>query len=168
MSDIIEIKLSQCRVALIEPIDADLAEVYWCSSGDKKYVVRRDPDKDNTQYLHRIIMERMIGRSLQEGEYVDHANGEGYDNRRKNLRLATNAENNWNKGLQRSNTSGYKGIYLDKRRSKWVARIKVNGQQIWIGEFASKIEAAKQYNIAALKHYGEFAWLNPLPDEATS
>lgn len=71
-------------------------------------------------------------------------------------------------GLQRNNKSGYRGVYWHLRSIKWVARIKVDGRQVHLGCFDDPVEAARAYNRAALEAFGEFAWLNPLPDTVES
>ncbi|MHC4483546.1 MAG: AP2 domain-containing protein, partial [Planctomycetota bacterium] len=77
------------------------------------------------------------------------------------LRPATHLQNSWNRRKQRQ-TSGsiYKGLVWDKRLNKWQVRIWVNRKRIYIGSFEDQIEAAKAYDKAAIKYYGEFANLN--------
>ena len=117
--------------------------------------------------IHRLIMERRLGRQLKKGEHVDHIDGNGLNNRRSNLRLATPHQNHANKPKQRGNyTSSYKGVCFDKSRNKWQASI--NSAILWgrehkkkfLGRFKSEIEAAEAYDVAALKYFGEFANLN--------
>lgn len=93
---------------------------------------------------------------------VDHKDGDGLNNQRYNLRPATNSRNLANRGPQRNNTPGYKGVSYDKNRDKWFAQIKVMRKHINLGRFKTKEDAARAYNEAALKHFGEFAYLNPL------
>src|SRR5687767_7981216 len=83
-----------------------------------------------TILMHREIMDAPL-RTL-----VDHINGDGLDNRKKNLRLATNAQNAWNRGKTRNNTTGYKGVHRQSGRRKVRARITVNGKPIHLGWFA--------------------------------
>lgn len=64
-------------------------------------------------------------------------------------------------GLTSQNTSGYKGISLNRLSGKWCATIKHR----WLGAFSTPEEAAKAYNDAAIEEYGEKAWLNKLPTE---
>lgn len=109
--------------------------------------------------LHRYIMN--APNKLQ----VDHINLDKSDNRKSNLRLATHKENKRNVGLQSNNTSGVKGVRYYKARSKYVAKIKVDGQHIHLGYYTSILEAACAYDQAAAYHFGEFAWLNNLSEK---
>lgn len=54
-------------------------------------------------------------------------------------------------------TSIYKGVNWNRGRGMWAAHISVNGKTLYIGSFSSEIDAAKAYDTAALKHFGEFA-----------
>lgn len=97
-----------------------------------------------TNSLHRHIM------NCPECMYVDHINGNRFDNRKSNLRICTNQENNFNVVKRISNTSGYKGVWYDKTRDKWVSEIKYNNKKVFIGRY-SVIEQA-----AFARLYAEF------------
>lgn len=74
--------------------DADLAALRWRVKFCKKlYVARSVGTESRTEYLHRVIAERMIGRKIERHEHVDHINADGLDNRRENLRVVTAHEN---------------------------------------------------------------------------
>ncbi len=106
-------------------------------------------------YLHRLLLGDV------EGRVVDHINGDGLDNRRSNLRHATNSQNITN--LVRRNAgkySKYRGVSRFPRTRCWQARIGANGKGFWLGNFASEEEAARAYDEAARKLHGEFARLN--------
>lgn len=95
------------------------------------------------------------------GNYCDHKNRNGLDNRRENLRKAALWQQNCNRGLPRNNTSGYKGVYASRcRYSPWQARIGYKGKSISLGYYETKLLAAKAYDKAALEYHGEFAVLN--------
>ena len=62
---------------------------------------------------------------------LDHANGDGLDNRWCNLRLATYGQNSANAGKRSNNTSGRKGVTWSKRAGKWEAQIQVAGRHLY-------------------------------------
>ena len=109
-----------------------------------------------TIYLHRLIMD------APRGVLVDHINHDKADNRKKNLRFATNQQNIQNQIAhgRKNNTSGYKGVDYDKKRRKWRARIYLDNKAITLGRFNSRRDAARAYNKAAFKLYGDFASTN--------
>jgi hypothetical protein len=105
-------------------------------------------------------MHRMITNPPQDMT-VDHKDNCKLNNKRDNLRICTQAQNNYNKPpLKR--TSKYKGVI--KRENTWIAQIQVEGKIIHIGTFVSEIASACAYNHYAKKYFGEYAWLNDVPD----
>lgn len=108
--------------------------------------------KYSRKYLHRYLLPGF--------EQVDHINGNRLDNRLENLRGCSNEENNRNKGPNKKNSSGYKGVYLDKKYNNWRAQITVNYKCKDLGGYDTPEEAALVYNEAALKYHGEFAYQN--------
>lgn len=99
---------------------------------------------------HRLAWLYMTG-SWPEFE-VDHINHIRHDNRFENLRDITHQENQFNRSEQK-NTSGYVGVYWEKQRNEWRARISVNGKKIHLGFFTDKEEAAKAYHDAKEKYH---------------
>jgi hypothetical protein len=94
------------------------------------------------------------------GVEIDHIDGNRLNNRKSNLRFATSSQNKINRGPRKDNTSGFKGVSLNKKLNKYGVRLMIDGKYKHLGLFNNKIEAAKVYNENALKYYGEFAWLN--------
>lgn len=111
-------------------------------------------------YLHRIIA------NAPKGIRVDHKNLNKFDCRRSNLRLATGVQNCQNvpKRLLRGvATSKFKGVWFDKKNSAWCSMIRPpnwGNKRAWLGRHKSEIAAARAYNAAAKKYFGEFAYLN--------
>jgi len=108
--------------------------------------------------LHRMIM------NAPDGVQVDHINGDKLDNRKSNLRLCSNAQNQRNRPIQKNNTSGYKGVVWMSDRNKWRAQVFLDGKNHIVGCFDSPRDAAIAYNQKALELHGEFAKLNVIED----
>lgn len=108
--------------------------------------------------MHRLIM------NCPDNLQVDHINGNGLDNRRINLRIATNAENCRNKKPHADSLTGYKGITFIKKKKLFYARIRVDGKLKSLGRSKDLKSAVIRYNNAALKYFGEFAYLNKIPE----
>lgn len=155
------IKLTRGKQAIVSPEDADLTELAWyviMPAPNKFYVMRRIPKTHNErEYLHRLVLSRMLGRDLLPTEDVDHTNMNPLDNRRENLRLATRSQNLANTKTRSNNTSGFKGVYFDKTKQKWRAIITVNKEIKRLGRFDTPEEAHAAYCEAAKHYYGEFA-----------
>lgn len=105
-------------------------------------------------FMHRLLV------GAKSGEIVDHVNKNKLDNRRKNLRRCTKAQNSFNCKKRKINKSGYKGVSWSKSNYGWIAQIVSNRQKFHLGTFKKKIDAAKAYNLAAKKLHGSFANLN--------
>lgn len=105
----------------------------------KNGYVRIHVDK-KTVKLHRYVM------NAKKGEIVDHINGNKLDNRRENLRVVTNGQN-------RANTQKNKGYVFIQ--GKYMARITVKGEKIYLGRFKTPEEAQEAYRQASIKYFGE-------------
>ncbi len=88
---------------------------------------------------------------------IDHKDRNPLNDRIDNLRVATRSQNQWNSVIASSNTSGYKGVWWDASKKKWVAAIRVNGKRIYLGCFQDPSEACAAYVKAAIEYHGEFA-----------
>jgi hypothetical protein len=96
-----------------------------------------------------------------DGRFVDHQNHNGLDNRRSNLRIATVAENGFNRRKTSALTSSrFKGVNWDKRENKWRVQGRLNGRQETIGYFDNEEDAARKYDAWAVAAFGRFAALN--------
>lgn len=143
---------------IVSPEDKDLAEFNWTVlmlAKNRTFYSYRKENRKISILMHRVIMESMLERKLKKGEWVDHINGDGLDNRRENLRLATPSQNMQNVGKRSHNTSGYKGV--SSCGSRWRATIRVNGKQKHLGVFATPELAHAAYCESADKLHGDFA-----------
>ena len=149
-----QFKLKTGHVVLVDDEDFKRAGRYkWHIMGDG-YVGRcwRENKKVRTQYLHKFILETT--------HKVDHKDGDRLDNRRSNLRPATNAQNLANtlkfSSTNRHKTSAFRGVSLAYEGCGWQARL--SGK--YLGFFYIEIEAAKAYDAERRKWFGEFAQTN--------
>jgi hypothetical protein len=141
-------------------------EDYYClrkfkwvvyGTGHNLYAVRYKfvgPNRTWQISMHREIMRPKKGR------LVDHRNCDSLDNRRENLRFATCAENVHNRRKRKNTTSRFLGVNYYKPKGNWESRIMCKGKRIRLGRFDSEVAAAKAYDKAAKKYFGEFARLN--------
>ena len=100
---------------------------------------------------HRIAMLLSYG-FYGDGLEVDHINHIRNDNRLVNLRFVTAAGNQRNRSRSSNNNSGVIGVYYHKAGRKYVAQIKVDGANIYLGSFVSLEEAAEVRKAAEVKY----------------
>lgn len=160
----IMVPLTRGFYTTIDVQDVELADLKWCAVKGKTgaYAMRADKNREKI-WLHRAIMERIVGRKLLPEEIVDHIDRDSLNNRRDNLRIATYTQNIHNRQRPRNNTSGYKGVHSSG--NAWIAKINAHGQFIYLGRFPDAVSAANAYNNAAIQYHGEYAVLNRLPEE---
>ena len=156
-----EIPLTQGKVALVD--DADYAWLsqwkwYGVNVGQNLYAVGR-MGKRTLTYMHTAIMGKRAGFQ------IDHINRDGLDNRRENLRFATQSQNARNQAARRTNPTGLKGVTEVTRGGRWMARIGTGTTQLFLGTFETPDAAARAYDEAARKYHGDFARLN-FPQES--
>lgn len=152
-----KIPLTQGKFAVVDDEDYEKVSCwnwyYVTGKGWKTGYAVRNEYSDGGQRqirMHRVIL------NVPEGVEVDHRDLDGLNNRKRNLRVATRAQNNTNQGLRKDSKSGFKGVSWDQG-GKWRARIRGLQQ---IGMFDSPIEAARAYDSTARAVFGEFARTN--------
>jgi hypothetical protein len=157
------IPLTKGLVAIVSPQDYDrLAEFKWYADKPDNtwYANRWTRSKINPGKQYRVRMHREV-LNPPDDLFVDHQNHNGLDNRRRNLRIATLAENGCNKRKTSAEcTSRFKGVCWWKLGSNWRAQGRLNGKQFIIGYFDNEIDAAKAYDAWAIQAFGQFAALN--------
>jgi len=158
--------LTAGRFALVdEDVFDDLSRRSWrWHEGGRSTGHAASGDRSSFVLLHHAVL------GVDTNTHVDHRNNDGLDCRRENLRIADKQKNAANRGKftgreGRVFTSRYKGVvdrsaYLSPEAMPWLARIRVEGQLIRLGRFASEREAATAYDSAAVQHFGEFARTN--------
>lgn len=158
------IALTQSKFALVDETDFERVNQFTWT-----YAVPKRPGLSGYAYrqvrtaagainykLHQVI----LGIPLNSGVGIDHRDGNGLNNRRSNLRLATQTQNLQNACIRSNNTSGYKGVTWHEKSNAWHAVIKNNGKVVSLGYYHDPADAARAYNRAALDFFGEFARIN--------
>jgi len=160
-TDTWRILLTRGYETIVDDVDADLAALTWTAqpSPNTVYACRSVVlgGKQTTISLHRTVLALKLGRDLSATEHVDHEDGNGLNNTRANLRLATKAQNGANSRKPSNNTSGFKGVCWNRQKGEWKAQIAVNGINKHLGYYTSKEAAYAAYCEAADKYHKEFA-----------
>ena len=108
--------------------------------------------------MHRLIMNAPKGIDVDHRDIKDPDNR--INNQKSNLRLCTLTQNNQNGKIRKNNTSGYKGVGLERSTGHWRPVIYANGKGYYCGQFLDKRHAALAYDLWALELHGEFASTN--------
>lgn len=154
-----EVPLSRGLVAIVDDEDFDrVTRLRWYATPVQQrerrfYAITSvaSDGRSRTIYMHRLIL------NAGAKQIVDHANNDGLDNRRANIRIGTRSLNNAN-ARWAVGKSGFRGVY--QKSSRWSVQIWRDGQRHTIGSFADKEDAARAYDAAALAFFGDFATLN--------
>ena len=154
------ILLTQNKFAFVDDEDFERLNQYkWYTKreGNTWYATRGSKKLDDKGKQKLIRMHREI-LNAPKGIPVDHINGNGLDNRKKNIRVATKTQNAQNqKHPRRDNKLGIKGVCWDGKLKKFKAGIKFNGKSIHLGYFSVLGDADSAYRIAEEKYFGKFA-----------
>jgi hypothetical protein len=149
----------------IDAADYNLVKDYRWSAAKKCKSAKTLYARAHVRGGKRSNQEKVYMHALIMSKGADHKDGDGLNNRRENLRPASNAENARNKGLTTANTTGFKGVFR-RRSGRFHAQIKAAGKLHCLGTYDTAIEAARAYNRAAKELHGKFAVvLNELPED---
>jgi hypothetical protein len=137
---------------VIDTTDYSTVKEYrWCAHRSRHTFYAVAYVNGKTKELHSLLLFV---------ERVDHIDRNGLNNRRNNLRPSNSAQNTANSQKRQNKiTSTFRGVRKTKARH-FEARIKIRGRHISLGTFASEEKAARAYDDAAKKYFGEFAYLN--------
>lgn len=124
------------------------------SNGDKA-AIRIDVSESRGVQAHRIIWIMHNG-SIPDGMIIDHKDGNPWNNRFENLRLATKSQNNQNTRIRKDNSTGYKGVCYIKKSDSYLVQVRINGARVYSKRFKNLVDAVSAYSIEAEKHHGEF------------
>lgn len=130
----------------IDKEDYELVKQFtWNTKTDSDYLQANYQRKKFS--LHRLIMK--VNNPKQQ---IDHINHNVLDNRKCNLRIVTNSQNQMNRNKPKQNTSGVRGVYWHKNKKQWQANIQVDNKLLYLGIFDKKedaidarLKAEKQY-----------------------
>ena len=152
-----EIPLTQGKYAIVDASDYEwLSRFHWriLVTGRSCYAIRhirKDDGTWTTLRMHRAIFD------APDGALIDHVDGNGLNNTRGNLRLATKSENAKNTKIRSNNLSGYRGVSWFKRDGTWRATIQSGRKWLHIGYYGTPEEAARAYDAVAMQLHGQFA-----------
>jgi AP2 domain len=157
-----EIMLASGRgVALVDDGDYERVAIHrWCvhiHSGRKRTIAYAQANIRIGGQWKRVMMHRFI-MGLGSPR-IDHKDGNGLNNTRANLRLATASNNMHNTG-SRGGSSTFKGVTWHKKARKWLAQIMVNRKWHYLGVFEKEEDAARVYDAKARELHGEYAKTN--------
>ena len=149
------VPLTRGYEAIIDAADVPLVDAWnWFAfpHGGTCYARRTEYSggKISGILLHRVLL------AAPADALVDHRDGNGLNNTRANLRIATFAENARNARLRKDNVSGYKGVYLESSSGRWKAGIRIGGKHHSLGYFATPESASAAYRDASARLHGEF------------
>ena len=150
---------------LLDDDDFELVSKYnWCVAKDCNtfYACRNKemPKENGKRKRKRIVLHRLVMGVDNPKIQIDHADRNGLNCQKSNLRICTPSQNMANRGKCKNSTSKYIGVCWAAKRKKWMAFLQTNGKSNNIGFYNCEIEAAKARDNVAKEIFGEFANLN--------
>ena len=155
-----EISLTQGQVALVDDFDFEFLNQWkWYAQKDQRtFYARRwagcAGGKQIVVRMHNLILPSPVGFE------TDHRDRNGLNNQRHNLRSVRHVSNTVNQRIRRDNKTGFKGVSFRKETGVFRAVISFERRSLSLGQSETAVGAAKLYDAAAKRLYGEFAYLN--------
>jgi hypothetical protein len=153
-----DVSSPSCPGAIMKIDTSDWIALRTCYKGKvaafntRGFIYARVWHKGTFKSIHRIVL------GLAPKVWTDHANHDGLDNRRCNIRIATVGENGANRGVFKNNTSGTTGVGWSNVVNKWFARIWKNNKCVYLGAFTELSDAIAARKAAEIEHFGEFRY----------
>ena len=158
------IPLTQGKVAIISPEDyRHLMQWSWHAAKKGRqtityYAERRVNSKTENRHigLHQEVVKR-VGIVIPPGYTIDHINNDPLDNRRENLRVVTESQNQWNRRRGGDNRTGVKGVCYDEANRNYKAAIWKGNKPMWQKHFKTLNAATTAIEKARKKLHGDYA-----------
>lgn len=152
-----KIKLTQGKYTLVDDKDyKKLNRFKWCVgvyTDSLSYAMRSK--KKNGRWISCCMQKEIIG-IIPKNTVIDHIDGNGLNNQRKNLRIATVSQNGMNRKDNCNNVSGFRGVSYNKKAKKWQSQTMSMGKPIYLGLYKDILEAANAYKMFANENYKNF------------
>lgn len=150
------VPLTQNKEAIIDAEDVDKVLNYtWCAILNKGCFYAATAVRNAEGKVVRILLHKLILKCEKPLE-IDHADGNGLNNTKTNLRLVTRQQNMFNVRKPKHNTSGYKGVSWCQSSQKWKATISVERKRHHLGFYNTKEQAYSAYCEASERLHGKF------------
>ncbi len=150
-----EIQLTKGRVALVDDEDFErLSQWSWSFHGNYAHRKQKFDGKTKSIFMHRFIL------NYDGSGFIDHRDGNPLNNQKFNLRIGDTQNNAYNRGPNKNNPYGFKGIYWNPINKNWNAYCAANKKRKFLGVFHTPEDAARAYDKAAAVLHGEYARLN--------
>ena len=141
--------------AVVDDRDFDLVSQFnWYANKQPHTTYAMASFRNEKIKMHSVL--------IPSAKMIDHRDGDGLNNTRRNLRPCNQTQNNANGRKRLGTSSKFKGVSWHKPSHKWSASIKHHNKQYYLGTFESERSAALAYNLMSLKLNGDFARLNPV------